>query len=149
LQLQNIPLLILRLCLSILHLTWEDPNLFGYHQKVDGCVGTMALEAWFHGDIIVHHMLNQVLKLSAHPNPMPSENWVKFKCYQHTSAIHQVVVIWNYLVACKIFELKLAIGWSWANQGISLIDHFIWVYMSWLDWINMQCCSLWDVWMDK
>jgi hypothetical protein len=22
------------------------------------------------------------------------------------------------------FELKLAIGWSWANQGISLVDHF-------------------------
>jgi hypothetical protein len=31
----HIPLLMLRLCLSMLHLTWEDPNLFKYHQKVD------------------------------------------------------------------------------------------------------------------
>jgi hypothetical protein len=48
----------------------------------------------------------------------------------------------------KIFELKLAIGWSWANQGISLVDHFIWVHMSWLNWIYMQYCLLWDDWMD-
>jgi hypothetical protein len=44
-------------------------------------VGTMALEAWFNRFLIVHHVLNKVMKLSAHPNPMPSENWVKSKCY--------------------------------------------------------------------
>ena len=43
----------------------------------------------------------------------------------------------------------MLVGWSWANQGISLVDHFIWVHMSWLNWINMQCCLLWDDWMDN
>ena len=26
------------LCLSMLHLTWENPNLFEYHQKADECL---------------------------------------------------------------------------------------------------------------
>jgi hypothetical protein len=38
------------------------------------CVGTMALEAWFIWIHIGHHMLNQVLKLSAYPIPMPSQD---------------------------------------------------------------------------
>ena len=51
------------------------------------------------------------MKSSAHPNPMPRENQVKSKCYQHTSAIIQVVGdsldIFDDL---QIIELKLA---SW------------------------------------
>ena len=50
----------------------------------------------------------------------------------------------------QIFELKLGIGWSWANQGISLVD-FIqlgayelielekYAYVAcyeWIEWIN-------------
>jgi hypothetical protein len=49
-------------------------------------------------------MLNQVMKLSAHPNPMPSQVQV----LQHTSAICQVVM--NLLdIFANIFELKFAI----------------------------------------
>jgi hypothetical protein len=44
-------------------------------------VGTLALEAWFNRDLSVHHMLSQVLKLSANHIPIPSPNWVKSKCY--------------------------------------------------------------------
>ena len=29
----------------------------------------------------------------------------------------------DYLMACKYMSWSLKIRWSWANQGISLIDH--------------------------
>ena len=72
-------------------------------------------------------MLSQDMKPSAHPNPMPSENWVKSKCYQHTSVIFKLgwfIGIFDGLQ--KYLSWNLLIGWSWANQGISLIDHCIW-----------------------
>ena len=90
------------------------------------------------------------MKPSAHPNPMPSENWVKSKYYQHTSVIFKLgwfIGIFDGLQ--KYLSWNLLIGWSWANQGISLVDNFIWVHMSWLNWINMQCCLLWVDWMDN
>jgi hypothetical protein len=92
--------------------------------------------------------LSQVMKSDDHyPNAMINE-WSP-KCYNiQVSFIKLWMIHWNHLMACKLFELKLAIGWSWANQGISLVDHFTWVHMSWLNWIYMQCCLLWDVWMD-
>ena len=78
--------------------------------------------------------MNQVMKLSAHPNPMPSENWVKSKCYQYTSVLCQVVGdLLEYLMAYKYLSWSLLVGWSWASQGISLVDPFIWVHMSWLN----------------
>ena len=41
---------------------------------------------------------------------------------QHTSVINQVVVILlDYLMACKYESWSLLIGWSWTNQGISLV----------------------------
>jgi hypothetical protein len=68
---------------------------------------------------------------------------------QHTSATFKIVVIyWIYLMACKYLSWSLLKGWSCDNQGISLVDHFIWVHMSWLNWIYMQCCLLWVDWMD-
>ena len=70
-------------------------------------------------------MLSQDMKPSAHPNPMPSENWVKSKCYQHTSVIFKLwwFIGYIYLMAYKNLSWSLLIGWSWANQGISLVDH--------------------------
>jgi hypothetical protein len=60
----------------------RGPKLFWVPSKSGWLiVCTMALEAWFNGDLSVHHMLSQVLKLSANPIPMPSQNWVKSKCY--------------------------------------------------------------------
>ena len=42
------------------------------------------------------------MKLSAHPNPMPSENWAKSKCYQQTTVLCQVVGdLLEYLMACN------------------------------------------------
>ena len=48
----------------------------------------------------------------------------------------------DYLMACNYMSWSLQIRWSWTNQGISLLITFIWVHMSWLNWINMQCCLL-------
>jgi hypothetical protein len=105
-------------------------------------VGTIGIRGLIQWIIIVNHMLSQVMKPSAHPILMPSQI-SEIQVLQHTSVIFKLWVIhWNYLIVCKLFDLKLAIGWSWANQGISLIDHFIWVHMSWLNWIYMQCCLL-------
>ena len=65
------------------------------------------------------------MKPSAHPNPMPSENWVKSKCYQHTSVIFK---LWWFIGLFDGLQNKLSwsllVGWSWANQDISLVDHF-------------------------
>ena len=74
----------------------------------------------------------------------------KSKWYQHTSVIFKLgwfIGIFDGLQ--KYLSWNLLIGWSWANQGISLVDHFIWMHMSWLNWINMQYCLLWDDWMDN
>ena len=112
-------------------------------------VGTMALEAWFNWSHIVHHMLSQVMKLRAHPNPMSSENWVKSKCY-NIQVQHSYCGWFIYIFdGLQRYELKLD-NWMIMNYlGTSLVDHFIWVHMSWLNWINMQCCLLQDDWMDK
>ena len=75
-------------------------------------VGTMALEAWYNWSHIVHHILSQVMKLSAYPNPMPSENWVKSKCYQHTSVIFK---LWWFIGLFdglqKYLSWILLVGW--------------------------------------
>ena len=149
LLLQNIPLLILRLCLSMLLLTWEDPNLFSYHQKVDDCLYIQyALEAWFKWyslcwscDWAKYWQMMVII-------PMPWQDSEVQELSTYKCNIHIVDDLLIYLMACKDMSWSLLIGWSWANQGISLVDHFIWVHMSWLNWINMQCCLLWDVWMD-
>ena len=67
-------------------------------------------------------MLNQDMKLSAYPNPMLSQNkWSPsatiYKCYNSSCGD-----LLDYLMACKYESWTLLVGWSWANQGISLVD---------------------------
>ena len=64
------------------------------------------------------------MKLSAHPIPMPSQELVKSKSATTYKCHIQVVdALLDYLMACKYLSWSLLIGWSWANQGISLVDH--------------------------
>ena len=70
----------------------------------------------------VHYMLSQVMNLSAYSNPMPSRNkWSPsaktYKCYNSSCGDSLI-----YLMACIYMSWSLLIGWSWANQGISLAD---------------------------
>jgi len=56
-----------------------------------------------------------------------------------------LVNYWIYLMACKYLSKSFLVGWSLANQGISFVDHFIWVHMSWLNWIyicNVACYKM-------
>jgi hypothetical protein len=60
----------------------------------------------------VDHTLSQVLKLNTILTQC-HDKIVKSKCFQHTSVIFKLwMIYWIYLKACKIYELKLAIGWS-------------------------------------
>jgi hypothetical protein len=71
-------------------------------------IGTMALEAWFNGIIIIHHMLIQVIKLSAYPNPIPSENWVKSKSYNIQVSYSSCGDSLELFDGLQIIKLKLA-----------------------------------------
>jgi hypothetical protein len=65
--------------------------------------------------------------------PNTKSRKVKSKCYNIQVSWSSCGDLLSYLMTCKLFESMLAIGWSWDNQGISLVDHFIWVHMSWLN----------------
>jgi hypothetical protein len=99
------------------------------------CVGTMALEAWFNWSHIVHHMLSQVMKLSAHPNPMPSENWVKSKCYQHTSAMFTLWLVYWYIWWLANMRVE-----AWKLKDHELTKVYLLLIISfgciWVDWIG-------------
>jgi hypothetical protein len=67
----------------------------------------IALGTWFNWSHIVHHMLSQVVKPSAYPNPMPTQNkWSPsatiYKCY--LSSCGDLLDIFGGL---QTFELKL------------------------------------------
>ena len=66
--------------------------------------------------------MSQVLLSDVHhPNAMT--NWVKSKSATTYKCHIQVVGdLLDYLMACKDMSWSLIIGWSWANQGISLAD---------------------------
>ena len=79
--------------------------------------------------ILLITWLSQVLKRNDHyPNAMTSE-WSPM-CYNIQVQRSSCDGDWIYLMACIYMSWSLLIAWSWANQGISLVDHFIWVHMS-------------------
>jgi hypothetical protein len=74
------------------------------------CVGTMALETWFNGIIIAHHMIESSIEAYCIFYPNAKSKQVKSKVLQHTNAIFQVVVIyWIYLVVCKYLSWCLLV----------------------------------------
>ena len=110
----------------------------------------MALETWFNGIIIVHLMLSQVLK----PSAILSQCQVKIKWSPNAINIQVSYSscgdLFDYLMACKKYlSWNLLVGWSWANQGISLVDQSLFgcIWVNWIGYICI-CCLLWDVWMD-
>ena len=44
-------------------------------------------------------------------------------CYNIQVSYSSCGDLLDYLMACKYLSWSLLIGWSWANQGISLVDH--------------------------
>jgi len=53
-------------------------------------------------------MLNQVMKLSAYPIPMPSQNKWSLNATTYKCKIHVVGDLLDIFVGLQIFELKLA-----------------------------------------
>ena len=76
--------------------------------------------------------------------PMPWQIEWSPNVLQHTSAKFKIVgELLDIFDGLQIFELKLASGWSWANQGIPFVDLiYLGAYkLIELD-IYMQCCLL-------
>jgi hypothetical protein len=112
-------------------------------------VGTMGIGDLVQVIFIVLIMwLSQILTSDGYYPSAMTRQWspsaTTYKCYN--SSCGDLLELFDGL---QIWELKACYGWSWANQSIFLVDHFIWVYTSWLNWINMQYCLLYDAWMDK
>ena len=71
------------------------------------CVGTMALEAQFNG-IFIDHMLSQVMKRIAYPNPMPSQNKRSPSATTYNCNIQDCGDLLDIFGGLQIYELKLA-----------------------------------------
>ena len=92
---------------------------------------------------------------------MPSQELVKSKCTTTYKCHIQVVDdLLDYLMACKYESWSLLIGWSWANQSISLVnvihlgayelvelDKYAYVacyeMIEWINWLVIKFGLIW------